>query len=122
VTNEFEALPTLAERRRLARESFQTQQDELARQIRIDPSSDAVRTTLERIELLRQLIDYFGEPNPRLDLYRVFCQPLPMASPARDPDALRPDLTEEERAKALRIGRLRYKSAGAVRRRDANEH
>jgi hypothetical protein len=50
-------LPTLAERRRLARELLARQQAELARLVRIDPGSEAVRATPDNIQTLREAID-----------------------------------------------------------------
>lgn len=112
-----EALPTLGERRRLARAMLAHQQAELGRQIRVDPGSEKVRTTLENIDLLRRAIDYLGPDDDgdlRRNLYRLFALPLP---PPGWPGDLRPGLTEDEKARALRIGRIWFKSAGATRKK-----
>jgi hypothetical protein len=41
----------------------------------------------------------------------------PLRAPSGDPNALRPDLTEEQKAEALRIGRINFKSTGATRKK-----
>lgn len=70
-------LPSLAERRRLAREMLDHQQAEVARLARVEPAGEAIRATLDNVEMLRKAIDYLGEPNMVLDVYRTFCLPLP---------------------------------------------
>jgi len=85
-------MPTLPERRRLVRERLAKEQAELDQFSRLaaDPflfqeAAAAARAKVRRarsdVELLRKALAYLGEPDPRLDLYRLFGMPLPPEPP-----------------------------------------
>ncbi len=88
-------LPTLPERRRLVRERLAKEQgdlDQFARLLAAEPHATSkaasraramVRAKKANVDKLRRAIAYLGEPDPRLDLYRLFGMDLP-AEPSKE--------------------------------------
>ena len=87
-------LPTLPERRRLVRERLANEQAELeqfrrlAADANLSPRAAAVarkkvRTAKWTINQLGKALTYLGEPDPRLDLYRLFGMDLPPGPPTQ---------------------------------------
>src|ERR1700730_6837567 len=81
-------LPTLPERRRLIHEQLVKEVEELERFTKLaedkclcaaaaDAARRKVRTTAAGVRLLIKALEYLGEPNYRLALYRLFGMPLP---------------------------------------------
>jgi len=89
-------LPTLPERRRLLRERLAKERGHLARFVdltagnRLPSAAHArVKENVEMIRsnigLLEKALAYLGEPDPRLDLYRLFGMELPIEPPKLKP-------------------------------------
>jgi hypothetical protein len=82
-----ERLPTLQERRRSVRERLAKAQANhekftLALTCPLSPAAVSLALYMQamaatEIRLLNVAIDYLGEPDPRLDLYRIFSMNLP---------------------------------------------
>jgi hypothetical protein len=113
---------TLPELRRRGRELLARSEDDLACLLSDGSSEETLQAKWAEMSNLRRAVDYLGDPDPRLDLYRRFGLelppevPTPQAPPSADRNRLRDDLSEEERVRALRIGRIEFKSAGARRK------
>jgi hypothetical protein len=89
-------LPTLPERRRLIRERLVKTQAELNRMLRKAAAGSygtlkarrqakrLVRKAAWEVYQLTEALRYLGEPDPRLDLYRLFGMDLPENPPRRE--------------------------------------
>jgi len=87
-------LPTLPQRRRMLRERLAREQAQLDRFVQLAAdmhltpaaatrSRNNVRTAMRNIRLLEKALAYLGEPDLRLDLYRLFGMDLPPDAPAK---------------------------------------
>jgi hypothetical protein len=68
---------TLQEQRRFAQEELARHEADLARLIRSGAGLTAIRKKRVEINRLRRTLEYLGEQDLRLDLYRVFDLALP---------------------------------------------
>jgi hypothetical protein len=87
-------LPTLPRRRQMIRERLAKEQAELDQFGRLAADANLslraaaaarrkVRTAKWAVDQLTKALDYLGEPDPRLDLYRLFGMDLPPEPPTQ---------------------------------------
>ena len=83
-------LPTLPQRRRLIRERLAKERAELGRLRMRGAAPHVIIKKGAGILLLRKAREYLGEPDYRLDLYRLFGMELPSTQPKQLPLPLPP--------------------------------